>query len=83
MKLSIIIPTYNEEKTIEEIINKVIQVNYLDKEIVVIDDFSNDRTKEIILKKFSNKILKVIYHDKNLGKGACIKSAKHGDPILK
>ena len=49
MKLSIIIPTYNEEKTIEEIINKVIQVNYLDKEIVVIDDFSNDRTKEIIL----------------------------------
>jgi len=85
MKLSIIIPTYNEEKTIEEIINKVIQVNYLDKEIVVIDDFSNDRTKEIILKKFSNKILKVIYHDKNLGKGACIKSAKKiisGDIII-
>ena len=73
MKLSIIIPTYNEEKTILQILDKIKKVNLDDiaKEIIIVDDCSTDKTKEII----SNlKDIKKIYHDKNLGKGAAIRS---------
>ena len=44
MKLSIIIPVYNEEQTIESLINKVINNNYQNKEILIIDDFSKDKS---------------------------------------
>jgi len=73
MKLSIIIPAYNEEKTISEIIKKVkIQdVFGMDKEIVVIDDGSTDDTSNI-LKKIKGII--AIKHDKNKGKGAAIRT---------
>ena len=75
-KLSIIIPCYNESKTIYKIIKKVLKLKNLKKEIIVIDDYSKDGSKEII-KKFQKKnLIKAIYHKKNLGKGACIISAK-------
>ena len=55
MKVSIIIPCYNEEKTIDQIINKTLSVNIdIEKEIIIVDDYSQDETKKILLKNFSN-----------------------------
>ncbi len=75
MKLSIIIPCFNEDKTIETIFNKVNEFDALKKEIIIVDDFSNDKTSIIIkdLQK-NNPELKFIRHEKNLGKGGAIKS---------
>ena len=48
MKLSIVIPCYNEEETLEKIFNKVMKFNEFEKEVIIIDDCSNDKTPEII-----------------------------------
>jgi dolichol-phosphate mannosyltransferase len=74
IKLSIIIPVYNEIKTIEKLINKILKLN-IKKQVIVVDDGSSDGT-QLILKKFKNKIHKLIVHNKNRGKGAAIKSAQ-------
>ncbi|OGM04447.1 glycosyl transferase [Candidatus Woesebacteria bacterium RIFCSPHIGHO2_01_FULL_39_32] len=85
MKLSIIIPVFNEEKTIFEIIKKVKKVELPDnisKEIIVVNDASIDKTAEI-LKGVRN--IEVISHKRNLGKGAAIKTGLKkatGDLIL-
>ena len=86
MKLSIIIPCYNEKDTLSLILKKVKKVklkNNLKKEIILIDDFSTDGTREHI-KKISNGIIK-IFHERNLGKGAAVKSGikkASGDIII-
>lgn len=77
MKLSIIMPVYNEEKTIREIIRQVINSNpkLKDKELIIVDDGSKDSTREILKKEYLNKkssSIKVIFHEKNQGKGAAI-----------
>ena len=71
MKLSIIIPCYNEKYTIKELIEAVKKCSVEDKEIIVVDDFSKDGTREIL--KDINDI-KTIYHSSNKGKGACLKT---------
>jgi len=85
VKLSIIIPAYNEEKTILEVIEKVKKANInLTKEIIVVDDFSTDNTRNI-LKKISDKSIRIFYHIKNIGKGAAIRTGlkkSTGDIIL-
>lgn len=84
MKLSIIVPCYNEKKTIEKIVSKIIKIK-IKKEIIIVDDYSNDGTEKIIKSKFNNKIFKKIFHSKNLGKGASIRSAKKyisGDIVI-
>jgi len=48
MKLSIIIPCYNEQTTIKEIIYKINNQSNIDKEIIVVDDYSQDKTREIL-----------------------------------
>jgi len=75
-KLSIIIPCYNEYKTIESIVNKVLSVNLdnVDKEIIIIDDGSQDQTIQILKEKIEPKVTKVIYKQKNEGKGAAIRT---------
>ena len=90
MKISIIIPCYNEKDTIIKIINKIIlslkNHNFKFYEILIIDDGSSDGTTEIIKENFSIKNnFKTFFHDKNLGKGAAIKTAKNnlsGDIII-
>lgn len=83
MKTSIIIPAYNEEATIKRILDNIRSVG-LDKEIIVVDDGSTDNTSQI-LKQINDPQLKVFYHQKNLGKGAAVRTAlKHvsGDIII-
>lgn len=74
MKLSIIIPVYNEKSTILEIIKQVESANLpdLEKEIIIIDDYSSDGTRDILRNVQSQ--YKVIFHEKNAGKGAAIRS---------
>ena len=73
-KLSVIIPCYNENSTITKIIKRITNTK-LNIEIILVDDFSTDGSREKI-EKISNKLIKKkIYHSKNKGKGACIKSA--------
>ena len=73
MKLSIVIPCFNEEKTIAEIIEKIINKVNLDKEIIVIDDCSTDQTRSILQNKLKDKIDKLILNDQNYGKGYSVK----------
>lgn len=85
MKLTVIIPVYNEKNTIEEIIHRVLNVEVgLDKEIIVVDDGSRDGTREI-LEKLNSPNVKVYFHSKNQGKGAALQtgfSKAEGDIIL-
>lgn len=73
MKLSIIIPVYNEEKTIDKIIKKVIEVDIenVEKEVIIVDDGSTDSTKDILKKLKEGRIF---LHEKNKGKGAAVKT---------
>lgn len=73
-KLSVVVPVYNEGKTVKEILQRVeeVKLSHLDKEIIVVDDGSTDGTREI-LKTFGAKHL-VLYHDKNRGKGAALRT---------
>ena len=73
MELSVIIPVYNEKKTIKEIIARVKEVEPLDKEIIVVDDFSDDGTRDI-LKNINDERVKALFHEKNLGKGAAVRT---------
>jgi glycosyltransferase involved in cell wall biosynthesis len=85
MKLSIIIPCYNESNTIEKIINKVINQKDYDKEIIVIDDFSTDGSIEILKNFDEKKVIKLILNNLNRGKGYCVKKGieqSTGDIIL-
>jgi len=72
MKLSVIMPVFNEEATIVSIIKKVQDID-IDKEIIIVDDGSTDKTMEI-LKNLNEKNVKVFFHDKNSGKGAALKT---------
>lgn len=73
--LTIIIPCFNEKKTILKVINNIKRVKNIKKQIILIDDGSNDGTREIINRKITKKIDKVIFHKQNLGKGAAIISS--------
>jgi len=72
MKLSVVIPVYNERDTIRQICDAVRAVN-IDKEIILVDDFSTDGTREII-RQLTNETTKVIFHDRNMGKGAALRT---------
>ncbi len=83
MKLTIIIPCYNEKYTIKKLIEKILDLN-LSKQIILIDDCSTDGSLEII-KSFEKKIDKIIFHKTNMGKGAAIKSCSNfiiGDLVV-
>ena len=73
MKISVIIPCYNEKNTIEKLIKKVINSSNFDKEIIVIDDKSNDGTREILQNELTKSINCLILNEKNYGKGYSIR----------
>lgn len=70
-KLTILIPIFNEKDSLLELLKKVEEVDFgLEKEIILIDDFSTDGTKDL----YSQIPYKVLYHDKNMGKGAALRT---------
>lgn len=85
MKLSIVIPIFNEKKTVKELIRRVQNVDVnLEKEIIIVDDDSSDGTRKI-LEKTNHPCIKIFYHSENQGKGAALQtgfSAATGDIIL-
>lgn len=85
MKLSIVIPCFNEIHTIEKIIDKIIEEVSYDYEILVIDDYSTDGTRELLENKLKIKINNLILNDKNYGKGYSLKigiNLAKGDIII-
>jgi len=74
MKLSIVIPCFNEVNTIDKILKAVKESPYEDKEIIIVDDFSTDGTREKLKNEIESKVDKVIYHSFNQGKGAALRS---------
>jgi glycosyltransferase involved in cell wall biosynthesis len=74
MKLSIIIPCYNEREHLLELISRVIASPVLEKEVVLVDDCSTDGTTQLIRTRIEPMVDRVIYHPKNRGKGAAIRS---------
>ena len=74
-RLSVLIPIYNEKDTLRELMRRV-QAAPIDKEIILIDDFSTDGSREIIQKEIEGSApgIKTVYHDRNLGKGSAIRS---------
>jgi len=72
MKLSVVVPVYNEKRTIREIYKRIRAVD-LDKEIILVDDFSTDGTRDII-KEFEDDNTNIYFHEKNTGKGAALRT---------
>jgi glycosyltransferase involved in cell wall biosynthesis len=71
-KLSVVIPVYNEKNSLLEIIRRV-QAVPIEKEIILVDDFSSDGTREV-LRDLEKREFKVLYHEKNQGKGAALRT---------
>jgi glycosyltransferase involved in cell wall biosynthesis len=85
LKLSIIIPCYNEKSTIREVIDAVLAAPYDDKEIIVVDDCSKDGTKEVLLEEIEPLVHQILFHKVNQGKGAALRTgiqAATGDIVL-
>lgn len=85
MKLSIVMPAYNEKYTIKKAIDSVLDVSLpVDKELIIVDDGSNDGTREI-LKKVDDGRVKIHFFEKNMGKGAALRkgfSEVSGDIVV-
>ena len=85
MKVSIVIPCYNERNTIEKIVETVRNAPLENKEIVIVDDGSQDGTQSVLEERISQIVDQIIYHPVNRGKGAALRSgfaAASGDIIL-
>jgi glycosyltransferase involved in cell wall biosynthesis len=74
VKLSVIIPCYNERDTVEELVNRVRQAPVEDLEIILIDDASTDGTTQLLQTKIAPLVDKIIYQEKNRGKGAALRT---------
>jgi glycosyltransferase involved in cell wall biosynthesis len=74
VKLSVVIPVFNEESTIVEIIDAVLSSPVEDMEVIVVDDYSTDGTRRILEAEIEARVDRVVYHDVNRGKGAALRT---------
>jgi glycosyltransferase involved in cell wall biosynthesis len=85
MKLTIVIPCYNERKTIRAIVDAVRAAPVANKEIIIVDDCSRDGTRDILRDEITPLVGRIIYHDINQGKGAALRTgfaAATGDIVV-
>jgi len=85
MKLTILVPCFNECSTINEILSRVEACSYQPKEIIVVDDCSTDGTRDILRKRPARYSEQIIFYEKNQGKGAALRAgiaAATGDIIM-
>jgi len=85
LKLSVVIPCFNEKETIYSIVEAIQSSLYEDKEIIIVDDFSTDGTRDVIKNEISHMVQQVLYHDFNQGKGAALRTgiqAATGDIVI-
>ena len=85
MKLTIVIPCYNERKTIRAIVDAVRAAPVANKEIIIVDDCSRDGTRDILRDEITPLVDRIIYHDINQGKGAALRTgfaAATGDIVV-
>ncbi|MBN1933811.1 MAG: glycosyltransferase family 2 protein [Anaerolineae bacterium] len=86
MKLSVVMPCYNEIDTIEAIVNKVLAVDLaIERELVIVDDCSRDGTRDFLARYQDHNAVKVFYHEVNQGKGAALRTGFEratGDIVL-
>jgi glycosyltransferase involved in cell wall biosynthesis len=86
MKVSIVIPCYNEVGTIEQILAAVLASPVSDKEIIIVDDCSTDGTRGVLKERIEGRgVARVLYHEHNQGKGAALRTgfaAATGDVVL-
>ena len=74
LRLSVVIPCYNEKSTIRGIVDMVRAAPVQRKEIIIVDDCSNDGTKEILRNEIAPLVSKILFHEKNQGKGASLRT---------
>lgn len=74
MKLSIIIPVFNERSTLEEIVRRVKASPVAEMEIIIVDDFSTDGTRDLLKSTLEAQVDRVVYQDRNYGKGWALKA---------
>lgn len=74
MEISVIIPVYNELQTIQEVVQRV-QSQPFSKEIIIVDDYSTDGTRQLLQTAAWPPNVRILYHDRNMGKGAGIRTA--------
>ena len=85
MKLSIVIPCYNEARTIRALVDAVRAAPVADKEIIIVDDCSRDGTRDLLRTQIAPLVHQVIYHEVNRGKGAALRTgfaAATGDAVI-
>jgi glycosyltransferase involved in cell wall biosynthesis len=84
-QLSVVIPVYNEVKTLESIVEAVLANPLGPPEVIVVDDGSTDGTRDLLREKIEPRVARVVYHERNRGKGAALRSGfavASGDAVL-
>jgi len=85
MLVTVIIPCFNEKKTIAKVVDRINNLKDLNLEVIIIDDYSNDGTRELLKNEIDDNVSRIVFNNKNYGKGYCIKKgieASNGDVIL-